>query len=106
MGKGETHVDIAFSLVTMKPGHTVVNNVRIGPEMLKKVCWKVRSVNGVAVAEIPMLQREDIVVIENSRWAVDRASRNEYEEGICRHRPRDLLHASQQMLANGTGDAS
>jgi len=61
--------DVSFTLLRIQPGYTVVGAVRSGPELFKKVCWKLKSVNGCSTADPPFLCRGDAVVLEGPRWA-------------------------------------
>lgn len=68
--------DVAFTLLEIKPGYVVVRDVFEGPEMFSKVCWKLRSVDGVSGPMHPScIAAGDHVCLEGPRWAMDRFCR-------------------------------
>mmetsp|Transcript_88713 Transcript_88713/g.249864 ORF Transcript_88713/g.249864 Transcript_88713/m.249864 type:complete len:316 (-) Transcript_88713:110-1057(-) len=64
--------DVTVALLPIKRGYTVLSDVIEGPEVLQKVCWKLKSVNGIGNAEDLNFVRNDVLVFEGPRWATDR----------------------------------
>eukprot|EP00929_Paragymnodinium_shiwhaense_P075473 TRINITY_DN38591_c0_g1_i2.p1 TRINITY_DN38591_c0_g1~~TRINITY_DN38591_c0_g1_i2.p1 ORF type:complete len:363 (-),score=57.80 TRINITY_DN38591_c0_g1_i2:254-1342(-) len=67
--------DVSITLLVIKPGYTVVSDVLSGPDILKKVCWKVRALNDVRDPEDPLCcAMGDVLVLEGPRWATTRVN--------------------------------
>jgi len=70
--RGVSPQDVAVTLLAFKPGYTVMSDVLAGPEVLRKVCWKLKSINGVVNADSSNCQHHDVLVFESPKWALDR----------------------------------
>lgn len=66
---------VTFSLVEIKPGYVVVGDVSAASEMLKKVCWRLKSVNGNFGPALTNLRKGDEMQLESPDWAMERFGR-------------------------------
>lgn len=77
--------ETVFELREMKPGYAVVSNVVVGPVFFKRICWKLKSVNGRGGCDdapgvygrrcggtLAGIGRGDRLVLEGPRWAMER----------------------------------
>eukprot|EP00929_Paragymnodinium_shiwhaense_P075472 TRINITY_DN38591_c0_g1_i1.p1 TRINITY_DN38591_c0_g1~~TRINITY_DN38591_c0_g1_i1.p1 ORF type:complete len:333 (-),score=53.74 TRINITY_DN38591_c0_g1_i1:254-1252(-) len=88
--------DVSITLLVIKPGYTVVSDVLSGPDILKKVCWKVRALNDVRDPEDPLCcAMGDVLVLEGPRWATTRVN----GQAECPSASRDLMLAAITPLA-------
>lgn len=63
---------VAFTLVEIRQGYTVVGETVEGPKLLSSCCWKLQSVNGSADARPAWIRRGDELVLEGPKWATKR----------------------------------
>lgn len=63
---------VAFTLLEIRQGYTVVGETVEGPKLLSSLCWKLQSINGLADARPAWIRRGDILMLEGPRWATKR----------------------------------
>jgi len=63
---------VAFTLLEIRQGYTVVGETVEGPKLLSSLCWKLQSINGLADARPAWIRRGDILMLEGARWATKR----------------------------------
>jgi len=71
-------VDVAFTLLQLGRGYTVVGEVETGPDPFKKANWRLKSVTGRmrgVRADSMRLVCGDRLVLESPKWAMDRTLR-------------------------------
>jgi len=63
---------VAFSLVEIRRGYTVVGETVEGPKLLSSLCWKLQSINGLAESRPRGIRRGDTLMLEGPKWATKR----------------------------------
>lgn len=64
--------DVTFALLEIKPGYAVVGEVSAGPDLFRKVCWKLKSLNGRSWPGPHGIAKNDRLVLEGPRWVTER----------------------------------
>jgi len=67
-----TPKEVEFTFREIKPGYAVVGDVVSGPDLFKKVCWKLKSVNAHANVALSAICKGDRVLLETPIWAMER----------------------------------
>lgn len=73
--------DVSFTLLEIKRGYSVVGDVCEGPELFKKVCWKLKTVNGSSNVAPDKIVRGDRLILDGPSWAMERLKRHAGNEG-------------------------
>lgn len=63
---------VAFTLLEIKPGYTVVGETVEGPKLLSSLCWRMQSINGSDEARPAWIRRGDVLILEGPKWATKR----------------------------------
>lgn len=63
---------VAFSLVEIRRGYTVIGETVEGPKLLSSLCWKLQSINGLAESRPAWIRRGDTLILEGPKWATKR----------------------------------
>jgi len=72
---GAAPEDVAFTLLELGRGYTVVGEVATGPDTFKKANWRLKSVTGRmggVRADSTRLRSGDRLLLEGPKWAMDR----------------------------------
>jgi len=64
--------EVELELLQIKPGYVVVGEVIKGPDLFRKLAWKMKSVNGDSNVPPTAIAKGDRVVLESPRWAMER----------------------------------
>jgi len=63
---------VAFTLLEIRQGYTVVGETVEGPKLLSSLCWKLQSINGSAECRPAWIRRGDVLILEGPKWATKR----------------------------------
>jgi hypothetical protein len=69
---GRAPEKVAFTLLQIRPGYTVVGECLEGPKLLSSLCWKLQSINGYVDASVASVRRGDSLLLEAPRWPTTR----------------------------------
>lgn len=69
--------DVEFTLLEIKPGYVVVGEVCVGPELFNKVCWRLKSVNGIDEVSPGSIVKGDRLLLESPNWAMERLAKSQ-----------------------------
>mmetsp|Transcript_27281 Transcript_27281/g.78536 ORF Transcript_27281/g.78536 Transcript_27281/m.78536 type:complete len:333 (+) Transcript_27281:78-1076(+) len=90
--------EVVFTLVEIKPGYVVVGDIGDGPDLFRKVAWRLKSVNGDASIGPQAIGRGDRLILESPRWAMEHLGRA--------HRLPELARARRPAASGGNSGAS
>lgn len=61
--------NVTFSILRIKQGYAVVGEVQSGPELFKKISWKLKAINGCCDVEPTWVAAGDVLMFEGPKWA-------------------------------------
>eukprot|EP00933_Yihiella_yeosuensis_P067924 TRINITY_DN73081_c0_g1_i1.p1 TRINITY_DN73081_c0_g1~~TRINITY_DN73081_c0_g1_i1.p1 ORF type:complete len:229 (-),score=19.86 TRINITY_DN73081_c0_g1_i1:70-687(-) len=64
--------DVEFTLQQIKPGYIVVGDVITGPEVFKKVCWRLKSISGTVELSLSSIAPGLKLFLDGPSWALER----------------------------------
>jgi len=63
---------VAFTLLEIRQGYTVVGETVEGPKLLSSLCWKLQSINGSSESRPAWIRRGDVLMLQGPKWATKR----------------------------------